>query len=208
MAAHLKVFDGVCREMDCEPVNLTLREGAIPVQIRGHRNIKEPLMQLFHDELMSQVEQGLVRSVPPGAITPFISGIVTMPKDSVSGGVHITVDFRELNKWLVGNVFPNKTPFEATVVAARHLLSNVPALAYYDPFRSTELFSDDSRLRGLGFILKEQQSDGQWRMLQAGSRFITPAKSRYAMIELESLGAAWAMSKCKQFLEGLPTFEL
>lgn len=404
MAAHPKVFDGVCREMDCEPVHLTLREGAIPVQIRGHRNIAEPLMQMFHDELMSQVEQGLVRAVQPGAITPFISGVVTLPKESVSGGVRITVDFRELNKWLVGTIFPNKTPFEAVrsiptgmnyftmfddlkgyhmvrldeesmtlttfstpfglfqytrlpmgishsgdsfgsryhqifgdlpiaicvedmcvytatypemlaltkeiaeradkynvsfntkktigafasqegdfagyrldrngygpspgltraiaefprpndktdlrsfnglcqqvglfsneiaaalapfapllkkqaafvwlddhdkaFVAARRLLSNVPALAYYDPSRPTELFSDASRLRGLGFILKQQQSDGQWRMVQAGSRFIAPAESRYAMIELECLGAAWAMSKCKQFLEGLPTFEL
>ena len=113
MADHPKVFDGVCREMDCEPVHLTLREGAVPVQIRGHRNVAEPLMEMFHDELMSQVEQGLVRPVPPGAVTPFISGVVTMPKDSVSGGVRITVDYRELNKWLVGTIFPNKTPFEA-----------------------------------------------------------------------------------------------
>ena len=28
------------------------------------------------------------------------------------------------------------------------------------------------------------------------------------MIELECLGAAWAMQKCRQFIEGLPTFEL
>jgi hypothetical protein len=45
-------------------------------------------------------------------------------------------------------------------------------------------------------------------MVQAGSRFIAPAEYRYAMIGLECLGAAWAMSKCKQFLKGLPTFEL
>ena len=404
MADHPKVFDGVCREMDCEPVHLTLREGAVPVQIRGHRNVAEPLMEMFHDELMSQVEQGLVRPVPPGAVTPFISGVVTMPKDSVSGGVRITVDYRELNKWLVGTIFPNKTPFEAVrsipsgmkfftmfdglkgyhmirldeesmalttfstpfglfqytrlpmgichagdsfgsryhqvfgdlpiarcvedlcvyaatypemialtkkiveradkynvsfnskktigafaveegdfagyrlnsegygpspeltraieefprpadktdlrsfnglcqqvglfsneiatalapfapllkkqaafvwladhdkaFVTARRLLSQVPALAYYDPTRSTTLFSDASRLRGLGFILKQQQTDGQWRMVQSGSRFIDPTESRYAMIELECLGAAWAMKKCKSFLEGLPMFEV
>nr|CAH0110712.1 unnamed protein product [Daphnia galeata] len=77
--------------MDCEPVHLTLREGAIPVQIRGYRNIAEPLIQMFKDELMSQVDQGLVRPVPPGAVTPFISGVVTMPKDSISGSVRITI---------------------------------------------------------------------------------------------------------------------
>ena len=84
MADHPKVFDGVCREMVWEPVHLTLRERAVPVHIRGHRNVAEPLMEMFHDELMSQVEPGLVRPVPPGAVTPFISGIVTMLKDSVT----------------------------------------------------------------------------------------------------------------------------
>ena len=98
------MFYGVCRVIYCEPVHLTLREGAIPVQIRGYRNIAEPLIQMFKDELMSQVEQGFVHPVPPGA--------VTMPKDSVSGS-RITVDYRELNKWLVGTIFSNKTPFEA-----------------------------------------------------------------------------------------------
>jgi hypothetical protein len=113
IAERPKVFDDVCRVMDCEPVHLTLREGAIPVQIRGHRNISEPFIPMFKNKLMSQVDQGLVRPVPPGAVTPFISGVVTLPKDSVSGGVRITVDYRELNKRLVGTIFPNKTPFEA-----------------------------------------------------------------------------------------------
>ncbi len=45
-------------------------------------------------------------------------------------------------------------------------------------------------------------------MVQAGSRLIVPAESRYAMIELECLAAAWAMKKCKSFLEGLPLFEV
>jgi hypothetical protein len=113
MVERPKVFDGVCRVMDCEPVHLTLREGAIPIQIRGHRNISEPLIPMFKNELMSQVDQGLVRPVPPRAVTPFISGVVTLPKDSVSGGVRITFDYRELNKWLVDTIFQNKTPFEA-----------------------------------------------------------------------------------------------
>ncbi len=43
MVAHPKIFDGTCREMDCEPVHLTLREGAILVQMRGQRNIAEPM---------------------------------------------------------------------------------------------------------------------------------------------------------------------
>jgi len=67
---------------------------------------------------------------------------------------------------------------------------------------------DASRLHGLGFVLKQKKAEGQWKMIQAGSRFLSAAETRYAMIELECLGAAWAMGKCRQFLEGVPWFEL
>ena len=44
--------------------------------------------------------------------------------------------------------------------------------------------------------------------MQAGSRFLSDAERRYAMIELECLAAAWGMLKGRQFLEGLPQFTL
>ncbi len=40
----------------------------------------------------------------------------------------------------------------------------VPTLAYYDPTRLTALHTDASRLRGLGFILKQQQTNGDWKI--------------------------------------------
>ncbi len=43
---------------------------------------------------------------------------------------------------------------------------------------------------------------------QAGSRFLTPTESRNAMIELEILGACWAMKKCDMFPRGLRHFKL
>lgn len=67
---------------------------------------------------------------------------------------------------------------------------------------------DASRFNGLGFLLKQCDAENVWRVVQVGSRFLSSAETRYAMIELESLGAAWAMQKCRQFLEVLPTFEL
>ena len=51
--------------------------------------------------------------------------------------------------------------------------------------------------RGLGFILRQQNKDGSWNVVQAGSRFLSDAETRYAMIELECLAAAWAMRKCR-----------
>lgn len=67
---------------------------------------------------------------------------------------------------------------------------------------------DASRLRGLGFVLRQQNLNGKWNVVQAGSRFLSDAETRYAMIELECLAAAWAMQKCRQFLEELPSFLL
>jgi hypothetical protein len=92
--------------------------------------------------------------------------------------------------------------------AARESLSSSSQLSFYDPASPTSLHVDAPRLRGLGFTLRQQNADGSWNVVQAGSRFLSDAESRYAMIELECLAAAWAMRKCRQFLEGLPCFQL
>jgi hypothetical protein len=98
---------------------------------------------------------------------------------------------------------------EAAFRLAREELANVQELAFYNLERATSLHVDASRLHGLGFILKQQDATtGKWHLIQAGSRFLSSAESRYAMIELECLAAAWAMKKCRPFLEGLPTFVL
>ena len=60
---------------------------------------------------------------------------------------------------------------------------------------------------GLGFILQQKHND-KWLTVQTGSRFLTDAESRYAVIELEMLGVAWSILKCKYFLNGLKHFEI
>ena len=86
-------------------------------------------------------------------------------------------------------------------------LVSAPVLAPFDPSLPTMLQTDASRLKGLGYALL-QCHDDNWKLVQCGSRFITDTESRYAMIELEMLGVAWAMKKCKIYLLGLPHFEL
>jgi hypothetical protein len=100
------------------------------------------------------------------------------------------------------------TTHEKAFLKAREALYETHDLAFYDQKWPTALHVDALRLFGLGFILKQKDANGSWRMVQAGSRYLSEAESRYAMIELECLGAAWAMQKCRQFIEGLPTFEL
>ena len=91
---------------------------------------------------------------------------------------------------------------------SREMLCKVPVLAYYDPSRKTKLFTDASRIHGIGFILKQLQNDGSWRMVRAGSRCLTSAESRYAMIELEMMAIVWAIHKCRLMLEGMKHFDV
>ena len=92
--------------------------------------------------------------------------------------------------------------------AAKEALSAPPVLTTFDPTRETQLETDAARTKGLGYVLRQKSPEGQWKMIEAGSRFITEAESRYSMVELELLGAVWAMKKCKMYLAGLQHFNL
>ena len=90
---------------------------------------------------------------------------------------------------------------------AKELLTTAPILNYFDPSKETRLHTGASTL-GSGFFLfqKPTNGDSDWRLVQAGSRFLTDADSRYAVIELECLAVAWAIKKCHLFLDGLGNF--
>lgn len=91
----------------------------------------------------------------------------------------------------------------------RRELSQAPlCVSYFDPAKPTRICTDASRLNGLGFVIKQEQGDGTWTTVQAGSRFLSDAEKRYAMVELELLGVAWGITKGRMFLEGLPYFEV
>ncbi|XP_065182282.1 uncharacterized protein LOC135812991 [Sycon ciliatum] len=85
--------------------------------------------------------------------------------------------------------------------ATKSELISPPTLSYYRPGDDLRLETDASALNGLGFVLWQRQ-DNQWRMLQCGSRFLTDAETRYAVIELELLAVVWAVHKCSLFLSG------
>ena len=89
--------------------------------------------------------------------------------------------------------------------AAKGSLTIAPVLSFFDANRPSRLCTDASR-QGLGFILQQQNPEGIWNLIQAGSRFLTDAESRYAVIELEMLAVCWAINKCKLFLTGLQHF--
>lgn len=106
------------------------------------------------------------------------------------------------------NEFIWNSDHDAAFQAVKIALTSPPVLAHFDPSRETVLMTDASRLHGLGFALL-QKVDGAWKLIKAGSRFITDTESRYSVTELELTGVEWAMvKKCKLYLLGLPHFTL
>ena len=41
-----------------------------------------------------------------------------------------------------------------------------------------------------------------WLLIMAGTRFLSPAKKNYAVVELELLAIEWAVEKCRLYLAG------
>ncbi len=89
---------------------------------------------------------------------------------------------------------------------SREKLCTTPTLAYFDLKKETRMLTDASKT-GLGFLLQQRHGE-KWRTVQAGSRFLADAETRYAVIEQEMLGVAWSTMKCKYLLKGLPHFEV
>jgi len=96
---------------------------------------------------------------------------------------------------------------DAAIANAKQCLTTAPMLAFFDVNKPTRLCTDASR-QGLGFIMQQQGQNEVWHLVQAGSRCLTEAESRYAVIELEMLAVSWAIWKCNMFLAGLPYFEI
>eukprot|EP00094_Tigriopus_californicus_P014151 TCALIF_13706-PA protein Name:"Similar to pol Retrovirus-related Pol polyprotein from transposon gypsy (Drosophila melanogaster)" AED:0.33 eAED:0.38 QI:0/0/0/0.71/0/0/7/0/476 len=52
-----------------------------------------------------------------------------------------------------------------------------------------------------GFALWQEQGP-IWKLLQCGSRAVTPTESRYSLTKIELLAVVWAIKKCFMFLRG------
>ena len=102
------------------------------------------------------------------------------------------------------NEFVWSEEFDQAFKTIKTSLVSAPTLSYFDLSKPTRLCTDASR-RGLGFILQQKTGD-IWSLVQAGSRFLSDAETRYAIIELELLAVTWAITKCHLFLAGLPHF--
>lgn len=103
------VFDGICRRMVGPPCHFTLRQGAIPVAIRGSHPVLEPLIPLLKQEFAQLEAQGIIRKVIEP--TYWVHPIVIAPKQD--GGITLCVDFRQLNRSFIRPRLDSASPFQA-----------------------------------------------------------------------------------------------
>ena len=79
-----------------------------------------------------------------------------------------------------------QTEHDQALTKVKECLTTTPVLAIFDVTKATRICTDASR-QGLEFIMQQQTAEGQWHLIQAGSRCLTDAEARYAVIELELL---------------------
>ena len=84
----------------------------------------------------------------------------------------------------------------------KKLLESPSVLGHFCLSKKTELLTDASKLKGLGFALIQKGEDGKTTLIQCGSRSLTSAEKNYAALDLECLAIVWAIQKCKFYLLG------
>ncbi|XP_059087680.1 uncharacterized protein K02A2.6-like [Tigriopus californicus] len=78
-----------------------------------------------------------------------------------------------------------------------------PVLGHFDPSLPTFLLTDASCLKGLGYALLQTHANGESKLIQCGSRYLSDAETRYAVCEIEALAVQWAVQKCRIYLLGM-----
>ena len=91
----------------------------------------------------------------------------------------------------------------------KELLTQDMVIKPFHPDRETLLFTDASRLYGMGYALMQVDPKTQERFLViCGSKALTETQKRYATVELECLAILVAVRRCDFYLRGMPSFEV
>ena len=81
------------------------------------------------------------------------------------------------------------------------------SLNHFNSNWTTNLVTDASRLHGMGFVLM-QTKDSSTKVIQCGSRTLSPAERNYSTLELELAAIMWAIGKCSFYLKGIENFHV
>jgi transposase InsO family protein len=117
---------------------------------------------------------------------------------------HITANLRSLLQ--KNTAFTWLKEHDEDFNKCKELLTSKIIVRHFDSSLPTELLTDASRQKGLGYVLLQRNSDNSPRLIQCGSRSLNTTEQRYATIELECLAIQWAMDKCRYYLLGMAGF--
>ena len=82
------------------------------------------------------------------------------------------------------------------------LLANL-LIKPFDPSVPSQLLTDASRLKGLGYaLIQRDEKKKQISLIQCGSRSLSPTESRYSTTELECLAVYYAINDSSFYLQG------
>jgi hypothetical protein len=93
-------------------------------------------------------------------------------------------------------------PHQEAFELIRQILVSPLVVKPFDPKLNTELLTDASRLKGLGYALIQRETDGMPRLIQCNSKYLTSAERGYAVIEIEGLAIQHAIEDCRFYLLG------
>ena len=97
--------------MNCPPMSIHLKPGAIPTYISTPRKIGPSLKPPSKKELDDMVSKEIIEKVPVDYVTEWCAPFC--PREKESGGIRPTVDFRGLDAWVQRTAQPQTTPYEA-----------------------------------------------------------------------------------------------
>jgi hypothetical protein len=119
----------------------------------------------------------------------------------------MTVHLRLLQKKDVNLLWLQQPHQEDFELICKKLTSNL-VVRPFDPKLKTEMLTDASKLKGLGYALLQLESDNCSQLIQWGSRSLSPAENNYACIEIESLAIQYAVEDCRFYLLGALKFTI
>jgi hypothetical protein len=93
-------------------------------------------------------------------------------------------------------------PHQEAFELIRQILTSLLVVKPFDQKLKTELLTDASRLKGLGYALIQREADGTPRLIQCNSKSLTSAERGYAVIEIEGLVIQYAVEDCRFYLLG------
>jgi hypothetical protein len=139
--------------------------------------------------------------VPTGLTTlSAFLGLVNQLGHFLPDLAHLTVDLRQLLKKDVDCMWLQ--PHQEAFKLIHKILTSPLVEKPFDKKLKTELLTDASHLKGLGYALIQRETDGTPRLIQCYYKYLTSAERGYAVIEIEGLAIQYAIDDCRFYLLG------